>query len=214
MEYHGRGYEDKTYCAWKGMKTRCYVKSAYAYRWYGARGIIVCDRWKNSFINFLKDMGDCPDGFSLDRIDCDGNYEPRNCRWIILKEQHRNTRRCRLISALGKTMLLTDWAKDLSMYHGEISQLISHGWTIEEIIVAKTNPEFKRKKFREIRFRLVCKRGHKKEGGNLYINSRGSKLCRICANDSTRRSAQKKKLPMSSLDTLEHAGAGILMVTP
>lgn len=75
------------------MKSRCYNKNNISYKNYGDRGIKVCDRWLNSFENFLKDMGEKPsDKHSLDRIDISGGYEPSNCRWATPEEQAVNKR--------------------------------------------------------------------------------------------------------------------------
>lgn len=80
-----------THRSWSTMKTRCYRKSALNYHRYGGRGIKVCDRWLNSFEAFLADMGERPEGKTLDRYpDPDGDYEPGNCRWATLKEQRHN----------------------------------------------------------------------------------------------------------------------------
>lgn len=79
------------YKIWKGIKTRCYRKTLKHYNLYGGRGITMCERWRDSFENFLADMGDRPSPkHSIDRIDVNGNYEPLNCRWSTATEQARN----------------------------------------------------------------------------------------------------------------------------
>jgi hypothetical protein len=82
----------REYTIWRSMKSRCYTKSSSNYRFYGARGVTVCERWLDSFLNFLADMGPCPEGLTLDRIDPFGNYEHNNCRWASWADQHRNLR--------------------------------------------------------------------------------------------------------------------------
>lgn len=78
-EHHGET-KNSAYISWASMKSRCYNKNNTNYYGYGGRGIKVCDRW-HIFSNFYNDMGDRPDGFTLDRIDSKSNYEPLNCRW-------------------------------------------------------------------------------------------------------------------------------------
>lgn len=82
-----------TYNTWRAMRDRCHLPKSTQYRWYGARGIVVCERWRNSYEAFLADMGERPEGRTIDRINPDGNYEPANCRWATRLEQSRNQRR-------------------------------------------------------------------------------------------------------------------------
>jgi hypothetical protein len=74
------------------MLQRCNNQNFHQYKDYGGRGITVCERWRK-FENFLADMGEPPEGMSLDRINNDGNYEPGNCRWATKLEQRANARR-------------------------------------------------------------------------------------------------------------------------
>lgn len=83
----------RTYNTWQSMKKRCYDISYEHYYLYGERGIVVCDIWIDSFERFLKDMGERPEGKTLDRIDTNGNYEPDNCKWSTYKEQSANRRK-------------------------------------------------------------------------------------------------------------------------
>jgi hypothetical protein len=101
----------RVYRIYNAMLTRCNNDKSSAYPAYGGRGITVCDRWMN-FENFLSDMGAPPDGCSIDRIDNDGNYEPKNCKWSTVKEQNRNTRRTKLNPKIIEKIRSGELSKD------------------------------------------------------------------------------------------------------
>lgn len=88
---HGQS-RTPTYRSWISMISRCTCPTASGYRRYGGRGISVCERWLNSFAAFLSDMGERPDGHTLDRLNSNGNYEPGNCRWATPKQQAETRR--------------------------------------------------------------------------------------------------------------------------
>lgn len=88
---HGRS-KSSTFVSWQAMLQRCGGPSRSNWPWYGGRGIRVCDAWRADFTAFLADMGERPEGTSIDRINNAGNYEPSNCRWATLKQQSQNRR--------------------------------------------------------------------------------------------------------------------------
>lgn len=96
---------------------RCLDKNSYAYAEYGGRGITVCEHWQD-FTNFYADMGEKPEGLSLDRIDVNGNYEPSNCRWATASEQVRNRRCAVVILVDGVQIRLDDYCKQVGIKYG------------------------------------------------------------------------------------------------
>jgi hypothetical protein len=108
---------------WRSMLQRCLNPNNAAYKNYGGRGISVCDRWVNSFENFLADMGERPSQqMTIDRIDNDGNYEPGNVRWATQKEQTHNQRRTRHITFNGQTKIMSEWASELGISRERLRQ--------------------------------------------------------------------------------------------
>lgn len=107
------------YMIWSKMKARCFTSTNKDYKYYGARGIKVCDRWKNSFALFIQDMGYKPSPkHSIERIDVNKDYSPENCKWILLSEQNKNKRKSNNITFNNKTMALPDWCKELNLSYG------------------------------------------------------------------------------------------------
>jgi hypothetical protein len=132
MATHGKTYT-KEYNTFRGMLERCSNKNHRAYKNYGARGITVCDRWLNSFENFLEDMGEKPSSkHSLDRIDNNGNYEPSNCRWVDNKTQSTNQRTNLKIKYKGETKCLSRWAKHLNIKYNTLYARIKRGWSVDK----------------------------------------------------------------------------------
>lgn len=129
---------------WQGMIARCGgYKTGRKYKRYAARGINVCEKWLNSFDDFLKDMGFRPSkNHSLDRIDNNGNYCPENCRWATIKEQNRNKSTNRLVTFNGKTQCISDWAEEIGINRATLYDRIEN-WPIEK---ALTTPLMRKNK--------------------------------------------------------------------
>lgn len=137
-EIHGMA-RFKEWGTWQAMKQRCYNPKSIGYKWYGGRGIEVCDEWKNSFKTFIEDMGRRPFGFSLDRIDSNGNYCKENCRWATKIQQANNTRDNRKITYQG----LEYSVRELSTITGISQKLLAkrifeRGWDIKRAVINKS----------------------------------------------------------------------------
>jgi len=122
------------------MIARCHVPSDRSYKRYGARGIVVCERWRESFVDFLADMGDRPDGCSIDRIDNDGPYSPENCRWATISQQNSNTRQNHKLTYGGETMTITQWGLCLNMSPRTIRNRLRYGWSVERALTEPVSP--------------------------------------------------------------------------
>ena len=111
---HGK-YKTRLYSIYAAMKDRCFNKKSRAYKYYGGRGITVCDEWKNDFMNFYNwaISNGYKDDLSIDRIDVNGNYEPNNCRWATYLQQANNTRKCVYIEYNNEKHTISEWARIL-----------------------------------------------------------------------------------------------------
>jgi hypothetical protein len=119
---------------WLAMKQRCLNPRHAAYPFYGGRGIQICPVWQTDFTAFLRDMGECPPGMSLDRINNDGNYEPGNCRWVTRHEQMRNTRRNLWVTIGDRTQCVEDWAREVGLDPETLRHRFHQGWSPEAIV--------------------------------------------------------------------------------
>lgn len=120
--------------SWVGMKERCYCKTNKRYPLYGARGITVCERWRESFLNFFKDMGKVPPRYSIERVDNNGNYELANCIWATQQTQNRNRRSNVHLTLNGETRILSDWPKILGISKRTMEYRRNKGLTDEQIL--------------------------------------------------------------------------------
>lgn len=137
---HGKR-RSKEYTAWCNMHLRCYSKNNPHYRNYGARGIIVDDKWHN-FTAFYKDVGDAPgNDYTLDRIDNNKGYEPGNVRWAKRSVQSRNKRDNVWVEINGQTKCLYDWCDEYGISAGAVYRRMASGETAESAI---TRPKAKR----------------------------------------------------------------------
>lgn len=134
-----------TYASWEAMKTRCTNPRSSSFGDYGARGVRVCDRWRESFAAFLSDMGERPVGKTLDRWpDRRGHYEPGNCRWATKTEQQRNTTANVVLEREGVSLTLGEWAARQGIAQTTLSYRLRHGWTAEEALSLRPRLGLKR----------------------------------------------------------------------
>lgn len=148
----------RTYKSWVAMKSRCYDSRHEAYYRYGGRGILVCDRWFESFENFYADMGERPAGMSLDRFpNSDGNYEPGNCRWTTQIEQSRNRSGNNFVEIDGQTKTLAEWCLIYGQPYTRVRARLQSGWEPKTALEAKRNELglMRGKRFDEKRERLL-----------------------------------------------------------
>jgi len=126
----------KLYSTWKSMKRRCYNHNSTEFINYGGRGISVCDEWLNCFVTFKDWAYSCgyDDALTIDRINNSGNYEPSNCRWIMLAEQSRNTRRNVYLEYNGETLTVSEWSRKLGIKNKVLYDRIKRGWDVERTL--------------------------------------------------------------------------------
>lgn len=138
MRTHGRT-GSRPYIIWQGMKARCYKPDSLSYKYYGARGISVCDRWRTSFSAFLEDMGNPPSPeHTLDRIDPDADYCPKNCRWATQLQQGRNRRDNLILTVNGIEKCAAEWAETQGISAFTIYTRIQRGWSHYDAVFGRS----------------------------------------------------------------------------
>lgn len=125
------------YNTWNKMISRCYDKNDERYKDWGGRGITVCDRWRYSFNNFLKDMGRKPKGkISIDRINNNGNYSPENCKWSDHYEQANNRRNNVKVTIDNITKTISEWCLVYDLKTSSVFDRINkRGWSPKEALI-------------------------------------------------------------------------------
>lgn len=126
----------RTYSIWQAMRNRCNR----IHQDYSCRGITYDERW-DSFEKFYLDMGEVPEGMSIDRIDPNGNYEKQNCRWATQEQQANNKRTSVFIEWNGKKQTITQWAKELKMNPDKLRARKRYGWSLERMMTEGNEPE-------------------------------------------------------------------------
>lgn len=138
----------RIYTEWCNIKQRCYNSQNKSFKDYGGRGIMMCDRWRDSFENFFEDISKLPHygekGYTINRINNDGNYELNNVEWADNKTQANNKRSNHLITYNGKTQTIAQWADELNINQYTLyNRILTYHWTVERALTEKVNVKMK-----------------------------------------------------------------------
>lgn len=127
--------EHRLYVTWKNMRQRCTNPRATSYKYHGARGVKICDKW-DDFWSFIDDMGSSyQEGLTLDRIDVNGDYCKENCRWATWKIQGNNKRRSRVLTYKNESHTITDWAEKIGVKRSTLAQrFYVYKWPVSKVL--------------------------------------------------------------------------------
>jgi len=131
------------YSIWANMKNRCLNPKAVRYADYGGRGITVCERWL-SFKNFAEDLGERPEGMTLDRVNNNKGYMLSNVKWSTKAQQNSNSRRCVMVTFNGKTQPINSWCREIGLSYVTYKFRRRRGWSV--VKAATTPPDIRRRK--------------------------------------------------------------------
>lgn len=132
---HGKT-NTRTYRIYRGMLNRCNNVNYGPYPDYGGRGIRVCDEW-STFEGFLCEMGECPPGLTLERVDNNGPYSKANCIWGTRREQARNRRSNHMVEFNGRKQCISAWEQELGFKEGTLKARLQNGWPVERAITTR-----------------------------------------------------------------------------
>ena len=133
------GKNSPTYRSWTCMRERCTDPKHPSFRWYGAEGITVDPAW-DDFGTFLADMGERPEGMTLDRIDNSAGYTPGNCRWATKADQSRNRRSTRWVTIEFLTLTVAEWCTVFGTSERAVRGRLERGWTMADAVSLPPEP--------------------------------------------------------------------------
>lgn len=138
MKKHGMS-NTRLYGIWRAMRHRCYNPKHASYKNYGAKGVCVCEEWKNSFLAFQEWAlaNGYSDTLTIDRIDSHKGYCPENCRWATYKEQNNNTSKNVFLSYGGETYTVKQWADKTGLSANMLYKRLYRGWDIPKILTTQ-----------------------------------------------------------------------------
>lgn len=136
---HGKSYT-RLFSIWGKMKDRCVNTKSDKFKWYGKRGIRVCEEWKNSFQNFYEwaIKNGYQEHLTIDRIDVNGNYCPENCRWADVYKQANNKRTNRILQMKWEKHTLKEWSIIKNINYSTIRKRLHLGWSVEKTLQTQT----------------------------------------------------------------------------
>lgn len=186
------------YYVWKSMHDRCRNPRSRAWNDYGGRGIDVCERW-DDFHTFAADMGERPDGYSIDRIDNNAGYSPENCRWADQKTQMRNRRVAVFVEIEGKSYRAIDLSDATGLKADTIIHRASLGLPYDQVVssermVYKPGLALGGKASGEVqKAKTHCPHGHEYTPENTIVTRQGWRRCRACFYAKEKRRLQRSK---------------------
>ncbi len=144
-------YKTRLHTIWSGMKSRCYRQKDIAWKWYGKKGIKMCEEWDKSFNEFYKwaNSHGYKENLTIDRIDSEGDYSPENCRWATMKEQQNNRKSNRKVTYRSETKTVSQWAEQYGMPPSVIIWRLNHWDDLDDVFHKPVDKFLKREMYRK-----------------------------------------------------------------